>query len=724
MQKIQFENATGNPVGGNQAVSTHQQSKRISFAQYLETTYQSPEHIAQAMNQHAVSMATIYGVQLPDSPIFDGVGHYTANPETGKNDKRQGYWAEYKDKSGVILPVYTFHSFRSGGKAQHWTPREILWSDYQAYKDGAQQRQTTFNAGKHKLKAAKLERESARKRAEAELLDSAGRVFVAHSARQAWEAAKPNTEHDYLARKGIVATGARVATNGLTGTLYSQFERKNFTGELCKAGDLLVPLYDADGSLVNIQRIDADGKKRFLSGGETKGCFYQLGGIEPALVVEGFADGVSVNQATGRAVYVAFSAYNLKHVCESQLSIGGVAADDGQAGIKAAKETGLPYLTPPNENGVNGYDWNDYALQHGLDAVREQLDSLALLDRSQPEPSLLNGWDLADDATAPNFLVDGFLEEDAHGILGGASMTYKSFFALRLAHSICSGEPFMGRKIFNTGPVVYVCGEGQGAIRRRLKALKLLLGGNPKHPIFIEGEGISLDNPISMAALIKKVRDIKPVLVIFDTFASLAGGVDENSNSEVGQSLNLVRDTCREVGASSLVVHHFGKDAEKGFRGASAFVNNVDFAFTAKKEGKLTASVSCFKMKDGEPFSDIYFKGHIVPLGVHSQNGEESTSLVAVYQEGFAAIEEAPQKHRAFAALEKVWNKQRDTLANSGRLNENPVVLFSDWKNEADAVGVTNLSRLAGELAEEDAIQKIDTGSRGGGYRPIYRPDA
>jgi putative DNA primase/helicase len=38
-----------------------------------------------------------------------------------------------------------------------------------------------------------------------------------------------------------------------------------------RAGDVVVPLYDDTGALVNLQLINADGLKRTLKGGQVKG---------------------------------------------------------------------------------------------------------------------------------------------------------------------------------------------------------------------------------------------------------------------------------------------------------------------------------------------------------------------------------------------------------------------------------------------------------------------
>lgn len=79
---------------------------------------------------------------------------------------------------------------------------------------------------------------------------------------------------------------------------------------------MLAPMYYA-GQLVNLQRIAADGSKRFLSGGRVKGCYSPLGRIQPGqplYVCEGWATGATLHENTGHPVACAMNAGNLLSV--------------------------------------------------------------------------------------------------------------------------------------------------------------------------------------------------------------------------------------------------------------------------------------------------------------------------------------------------------------------------------------------------------------------------
>ena len=201
---------------------------------------------------------------------------------------------------------------------------------------------------KYRAELSRIERENGEKLRHAE---------AANTARSAWQSAEPASEHPYLANKRVQAHDLRVA---------------RIDGHGVRAGDLLVPIHNSRGHLVSLQRITSSGAKFYLVGGEKRACFYRFGGEGKAWLVEGYATGASVHEATGKPVVVAFDAGGMKPVADLlRGQLHGVAADNDEsgAGQKAAEGTGLPWVMPP----TMGQDWNDYAAEHGAEAVRRLL---------------------------------------------------------------------------------------------------------------------------------------------------------------------------------------------------------------------------------------------------------------------------------------------------------------------------------------------------------------
>ena len=83
-------------------------------------------------------------------------------------------------------------------------------------------------------------------------------------------------------------------------------------------GDLLLPLHNAGGEVVNVQLINASGDKRMLAGGQVKAACHTLCGLDNAVIwlTEGYATGLTVHRLTGETVCVALSANNLAAVAE------------------------------------------------------------------------------------------------------------------------------------------------------------------------------------------------------------------------------------------------------------------------------------------------------------------------------------------------------------------------------------------------------------------------
>lgn len=152
--------------------------------------------------------------------------------------------------------------------------------------------------------------------------------------------------HPYLTTKKISALTAKIQENYL-----------------------VIPFQNQYGDIKGGQKIYPDGKKINFTGSVKTGTFHIIPATteqQNVYLVEGFATGASVHQATGAKVIVAFGTGNFKNVLSHFTNEKVIiAADNDEAGIKAAKNTGLPYTYPPIEK----MDWNDFSQEHSSDEV-------------------------------------------------------------------------------------------------------------------------------------------------------------------------------------------------------------------------------------------------------------------------------------------------------------------------------------------------------------------
>ena len=147
------------------------------------------------------------------------------------------------------------------------------------------------------------------------------------------------------------------------------------------AGDLVIPLYDLSGNLVNVQLINGAGEKRMLAGGQVTGAAYHFEGKDNAFIwmAEGYATGLTIHALTGETVYVALSANNFPHLAEclrekypDAVLLMAADNDDNGTGQKKAKEAANLASGKVALPLVAG-DWNDVFMQEGRDNTLKQL---------------------------------------------------------------------------------------------------------------------------------------------------------------------------------------------------------------------------------------------------------------------------------------------------------------------------------------------------------------
>ena len=162
-------------------------------------------------------------------------------------------------------------------------------------------------------------------------------------------------QEDERKRHAAAAIEAQALLDACSRLRHTYLARKGFPtmlGFVHPDGDLIVPMRGlANNALNSVQRIAADGKKLFLTGGKARGSVLRLGGVRgPWWLVEGYATGLSVQAAAADLrqdcrIVCCFSAGNIIYVA-SQLS-GPLFCfadhDESGTGQRAAEATGRPY---------------------------------------------------------------------------------------------------------------------------------------------------------------------------------------------------------------------------------------------------------------------------------------------------------------------------------------------------------------------------------------------
>ena len=185
-------------------------------------------------------------------------------------------------------------------------------------------------------------------------------------------------------------------------------------------------------------------------------------------------------------------------------------------------------------------------------------------------------------------LVDGLMSGVAMTLLYGQSNIGKTFVASDIACSIASGTPFAGREV-TEGCVLYCTAEGAEDFALRIAAWMVhsgYTGGLENLEIIYDVP--KLMTPKDVDSLVEEIRAMerergqKVQLVVVDTLAYAAEGGDENSAKDMATVVINARKVINQAAVAMLLIHHTGKDENKGARGSSAINAAVDTALHAK----------------------------------------------------------------------------------------------------------------------------------------------
>lgn len=231
------------------------------------------------------------------------------------------------------------------------------------------------------------------------------------------------------------------------------------------------------------------------------------------------------------------------------------------------------------------------------------------IDPDGPSPStdvkssslFIDAYELLTRKITIDYLVDQLIETPSTGLMFGESTAGKSFLGLSLGLSAATGTPWLDNDIVRTGPVFYLCGEGQKGIPRRIAAWLKHHGVTLTEGMLkVSRHRLELDTKsaekVRLEVEAMSILYGRPSLVIIDTLARhLPGSSDENSAKDIGAFINAVdylKDALRCV---MLIIHHSGKKALEVGRGSSALKAAMDFEIQVRP-GVVTYT----KQKDGE----------------------------------------------------------------------------------------------------------------------------
>lgn len=283
------------------------------------------------------------------------------------------------------------------------------------------------------------------------------------------------------------------------------------------------------------------------------------------------------------------------------------------------------------------------------------------------------------------YLVKGWLSTSALSVLFGPSNAGKTFVALSIAMHVAAGVEWRGCKV-TQGPVLYIAAEGGFGVLNRLAAFKQVHPEMATAPFTLLPIGVDLHAREDAKIIAALLRDRRPALIVVDTLARSIGEGDENTAKDTAmfvRNCDLMRE---QTGAHVLIIHHTGKDEDRGARGSSALRAAVDTEILVSSNHTITSQ----KQRDMVAPAPLHFSLRSVSLGT-DPDGDPVTSAVMV-----AADKPAPIRKPLTGKNQVAMTALGEALRDYGRTGLGPdypsacpVVAVEHWREACDAHGLT-----------------------------------
>ena len=227
--------------------------------------------------------------------------------------------------------------------------------------------------------------------------------------------------------------------------------------------------------------------------------------------------------------------------------------------------------------------------------------------------------------------------------------------------------------------------------------------------------------------------------IVIDTVAAVCNMKDEDDNAEATKICNILRSIFEDTAALMAPVHHYGKNATSGLRGASAWKASADVVeavladIDALSGETLNREVVFNKARDGVQGPLSPFNLEYVSLGL-DQYGEDYGSCRVVPIDGpsrFARTAKSGKGDRAFRdAFGEVLDGRSETITPRAGMAPVRAVRVTDVRGEFDRRYVTGRAdkKEAADTkrkAFDRALNKLSPGEFGaadiGGVEWVWR---
>lgn len=212
---------------------------------------------------------------------------------------------------------------------------------------------------------------------------------------------------------------------------------------------------------------------------------------------------------------------------------------------------------------------------------------------------------LRSEAFDPEWVIYPLCMRGSSVMMYGRQGIGKSSATVQLAHSLITGEPWMGFKVERTGPVIYVQIDMAQQETRRLLERATEAGLDMGDQLYVTGpeegeESVTFNilDPGDWTRLKEWCERVQPIAVIVDTIHD--GYEYEGKNVDVNAMIRKIhRGFKSAIGGAVLVfLNHMRKQSKKGFEKGEESDDEDSFMGGQAWEGIVAASLHLVKKKD------------------------------------------------------------------------------------------------------------------------------
>ncbi len=209
------------------------------------------------------------------------------------------------------------------------------------------------------------------------------------------------------------------------------------------------------------------------------------------------------------------------------------------------------------------------------------------------------------DLPQPSPLIEDTVDARTVAVLSGRRGRGKSLLALDWALCLATGKAWQGRAVA-AGPVLWIAAEGAYGMHQRVTAWEYAWQHDVAPDRFVTlPEVVNLHDGTGVGELVDVAREMRPALVVVDTWARCTVGGKENDNSDATQATGRL-EALRHLGVTTLLVAHTDAEDTKT-RGATALEDNVDTVYRLKGDPEHLV-LSRTKRKDGPEHDELHLR--------------------------------------------------------------------------------------------------------------------